>query len=83
MTALVVIRGQGVTPEAAADEGAMERRVHDDEIAGFIRRVRPLIRRAEAMAYEIGPAAFQTVRGIAAAVDQLERRWTDPSGRAA
>lgn len=82
--ALRVVRGPGrSSPESETDNAVLERRVHDEDVAAFVAKVRPLIRRAEVMAYEIGPAAFQTVRGIATAVDQLERRWTDPTGRAA
>lgn len=76
---LTVVRGPGRPSE---DMDALEVRLHDEEVADFVRRARPLLRRLEVVGIEVGPAAWQTAVALTRLVDRLERQWTDP-GRAA
>lgn len=63
---------------AEREEAAIERRVHDAEVAEFGRDVMPHLRALEVVSTEIGPLARSHALAAQYLVHRLVRRWTDP-----
>lgn len=56
---------------------------HRAEELAKAEQVKPLLRRAEMFAVEVGPAAYQVIAGIIAWHRSHEARWSAPDGDAA